>query len=409
MTVSRSNRRRPPRRPEAVTDPMNLQPAQPAGAQMAGFAALLRDHGLQVGPAEQVAMRQAMAAVGPLNERHVRAAWRAIACNNLRDWRQWDDLFDRYWHPHKTRGTVKVSGQTKPRRDLRQAVEGLRSDATSNQSKPGAPAAQSAGDQATRSDAPVSESDLSQGGATRAEALVQRDGQMWLPSELTALRDTATSIMANLRPTPTRRWRADVGGHRLNLRQTMRKSIAFGGEPLTPVWMRRREREPQVFILVDVSRSMESHAAFYLRVARAFAQVAPVRAFVFHTRIIEITSLLQRDSAAVQEKINAVTAGFGAGTRIAESLLAFSRQHARAQLSSRSRVWVFSDGFDTEPPERLAEALAAVRARGARVSWFHPTHQAAFSNAMQQAKKQLDRTLPLANLHDLIQAKRVLR
>jgi uncharacterized protein with von Willebrand factor type A (vWA) domain len=154
---------------------------------------------------------------------------------------------------------------------------------------------------------------------------------------------------------------------------------------------------------------MESHAAFYLRVARAFAQVAPVRAFVFHTRIIEITSLLQRDSAAVQEKINAVTAGFGAGTRIAESLLAFSRQHARAQLSSRSRVWVFSDGFDTEPRERLAEALAAVRARGARVSWFHPTHQAAFSNAMQQAKKQLDRTLPLANLHDLIQAKRVLR
>lgn len=376
---------------------------------MAGFAALLRDHGLQVGPAEQIAMRQAMAAVGALSERHVRAAWRAIACNSLRDWRQWDDLFDRYWHPHKTRGTVKVSGQTKPRRDLRQAVEALRNNASSDTIKPAAPAIPTAGDQAARADAPVTETEQSQGGATRVDALVQRDGQMWLPTELTALREAANAIMAKLRPTPTRRWRVDAIGRRLNLRQTMRKSVAFGGEPLIPVWMRRREREPQVFILVDVSRSMESHAAFYLRVARAFVQATPARAFVFHTRIIEITNLLQRDSAAVQEKINAVTAGFGAGTRIAESLLAFSRHHARAQLSSRARVWVFSDGFDTEPPERLSEALAAVRARGARVSWFHPTQQASFSSALRQAQKHLDRALPLANLNDLIQARRILR
>ena len=97
----------------------------------------------------------------------------------------------------------------------------------------------------------------------------------------------------------------------------------------------RREEPPRLFILADVSRSMEAHAALFLRVARAFAIEAQARVFVFHTRLAEVTPLMQRDSATVQEKINAVTAGFGAGTRIAASLQDFARSHARAQLTAR--------------------------------------------------------------------------
>ncbi len=387
---------------------MTLQPARPASEQVAGFAAMLRDHGLFVGPAEQIAMRQAMTAVGVLSEPHVRAAWRAIACHSVRDWRQWDDLFDRFWHPNRTRGGVKVSGQTKPRPDLRQAVQNMQAS-SGTASKPGSPAPATAGDKAASPDASESESPQAQGGASRAEAMVQRDGQMWLPTELQQLRAAANAITARLRPTPTRRWIPNQSGQRLNLRQTLRKSISFGGEPLTPVWMSRRERSPKIFILVDVSRSMESHAAFFLRVARAFVQESAARAFVFHTRIIEISDLLHRDSPAVQEKINAVTAGFGAGTRIAQSLHTFTRQHARAQLSNRSRVWIFSDGFDTESPENLSHALAAVKGRGAKVAWFHPTHKTAFSAALEGARRHIDVSLPLANLQDLMQAQRVLR
>jgi uncharacterized protein len=133
----------------------------------------------------------------------------------------------------------------------------------------------------------------------------------------------------------------------------LRRSVAHGGLPLSPVWQRPRQEPPRLFVLVDVSRSMEAHAAFFLRVARAFVQCAQARAFVFHVHLAEVTPLLQRDSATVQEKINAVTAGFGAGTRIAANLQAFARQHARAQLGRDTRVWLMSDGFDTDAPEDL--------------------------------------------------------
>jgi hypothetical protein len=59
-------------------------PAQaiPPSERLAGFAALLRDHGLTVGVAEQQAMLQAALYFGPLHERPLQAAWRAIACHS---------------------------------------------------------------------------------------------------------------------------------------------------------------------------------------------------------------------------------------------------------------------------------------------------------------------------------------
>jgi uncharacterized protein with von Willebrand factor type A (vWA) domain len=164
-----------------------------------------------------------------------------------------------------------------------------------------------------------------------------------------------------------------------------------------------------VFILVDVSRSMETHAQLFLRIARAFVAAVDARVFVFHTRLAEVTPLLQRDSAAVQEKVNAVTAGFGGGTRIATSLADFHRVHARAQLTRSARVWVLSDGFDADAPEALAQELAAVRRRGARVTWFHPSPQRPASAAVQGALPLIDRFVRLNSLRDLAHAADVLQ
>ncbi len=379
---------------------MAMTPATAPTASLAGFAALLRDHGFSVGVSEQQAMLQAALRIGGWRETPLAAAWRAIACHRQRDWRQWPELFERYWHPERLRGTVKVSGQTRPRRDLRQAVADLQDQLGSSS----APQAQT-NPSATAGDAPASDSaqdsPRAQGGASRVEALHNREGQLWLPDELGELQRLARQIHERLRPRPTRRWQAANPGRRLDLRRTLRRSVAWGGEPLAPAWQVRRTERPRLFILVDVSRSMESHAAFFLRVARAFAREADARVYVFHTRLAEVTALMQRDSARVQEKINAVTAGFGGGTRIAACLQAFAVSDARAQLQRASRVWVCSDGFDTDEPQALTDALQSLRRRGARIAWFHPTRSAPQAMAFTRARGCIDSCLPLAGLADL--------
>lgn len=394
---------------------MNLQPALPPTEALAGFAALLRDHGLTVGVAEQQAMLQAALALGGLHEAPVRAAWRAIACHSAREWRLWPELFDRYWHPERLRGTVRVSGQTRPARDLRQAVQQMREQMGSAHQPPtsakSAPQTAADASHTGQGDSDAG-SPRAMGGASRhspqVEALHQRDGQTWLPQELGELQRLARQITAQLRPLPTRRWRGVQRGQRLDLRRTLRRSVAWGGEPLAPAWQVRREEPPRLFILADVSRSMEAHAALFLRVARAFAQVAQARVFVFHTRLAEVTPLMQRDSATVQEKINAVTAGFGAGTRIAASLQDFARVHARAQLRRGAHVWVMSDGFDTDAPDQLAEALRGLRGHGAHITWFHPTRTLPAAAALQDARGHIHRFVPLASLADLAAARHLL-
>ncbi|AOW12831.1 hypothetical protein LPB72_17715 [Hydrogenophaga crassostreae] len=391
---------------------MKTTPATAPSETLAGFAALLREHGLSVGIAEQQAMLSAALTLGAVSEQRLQAAWRAIACHNAREWRLWPDLFGRYWHAHRMKGGVRVSGQTRPSRDLRQAVQQMHEQLDSAQQPPnqGKPAPQTASDApgASQQDQEASATPRAQGGASRTEPLQQRDGQMWLPQELGALQRLARQITARLRPLPTRRWRSAQPGHRLDLRKTLRSSVAWGGEPMAPAWQIKRTEPPRLFILADVSRSMESHAPLFLRIARAFAVEAQARVFVFHTRLAEVTPLMQRDSSAVQEKVNAVTAGFGAGTRIASSLNEFARVHARAQLNRGARVWVMSDGFDTDEPEHLATALAALRAHGARITWFHPTREVPAAAALRGARAHIDRFIPLASVADLAAARLVL-
>ena len=385
-------------------------PQVPAGAvgAIAGFAQLLREHGLGVGVAEQQAMLRAALALPLDKPRQVEAAWRAIACHARRDWLRWPELFERYWQPQRLKGTAKLSGQTRPARDMRQLVQDLHQSLAGQAQPPGKPGTTP---DAALAGAGLTDDEpgrpLAQGGATRTDALHDRSLAMWLPQDLAQLQALAERIADRLRRRLTRRWQDQPQGRRLDLRRTLRASLRTGGLPLAPVWRAPRRERPKLFILVDVSRSMQTHAQLFLRIARALVGPAGARVFVFHTRLAEITPLLQRDSASVQEKVNAVTAGFGGGTRIATSIDDFSQVHARAQLQRGSRVWILSDGFDADPPEQLAEALARVRARGARISWFHPTIAPPASQAMAPVHDQrglVERWLRLASLRDLAAA-----
>ena len=380
---------------------MNM-PARPLES-IAGFAALLRDHGLKVGVAEQQAMVNAALRVPVERASRLDAAWRSIACHDVRDWRRWPDLFERYWHPGRARGTARVSGQTRTSRNLRQLVKSLHERMDS-----GAPAARP-GTADVALQAPAVEPDDSglsraQGGASRTDALHDRSLSQWLPQDLAQLERLAEQIAQRLRKRLTRRWHDSATGRRLDVRRTLRASLRTGGLPIHPVWRAPRREKPRLFILVDVSRSMETHAQLFLRIARAFVTTMDARVFVFHTRLAEVTPLLRSDSAAVQEKVNAVTAGFGGGTRIATSVADFHAVHARAQLTRNARVWVLSDGFDADEPWRLAEELARVRGRGARITWFHPSERPPASTAMQGVANHgdlVERFLRLNSLRDL--------
>ncbi len=377
---------------EIVMKPLPLQ-------AIAGFAAYLRKHGYRLGIPEQQSMVQVALNLGIEQFVRVKACWRSVVCGTADEWRRYPELFGQYWFPEKVKPVVRASGWTQPRRDLRQLVDDLHSTLD----RPPSRAPVVLGDLA-----PVQakletsgDSDHAQGGASHADSTAHRDFKEWPSEDLRQLERIVEDIARRLRARLTRRRRLDERGRLLDLRKTLRRSLRTGGIPFKPAWLKRRHERPRLFILVDVSRSMELYARLFLHIARAFASVLRARVFAFHTHLAEITSLLKPPSESAQARIEAVTAGFGGGTRIASSLNHFAAVHAKGALSRPSRVVVMSDGFDSEGELELVHALTAIRAQGARIYWLHPTRDVPRSSALAPCLGILSGLAPVYNVDSL--------
>jgi len=159
---------------------------------------------------------------------------------------------------------------------------------------------------------------------------------------------------------------------------------------------------------------MQPYAAVYLHLMRAAAlRQARIRpeVFAFSTSLTRLTSVLSHRSAEVAlEKANAkVTDRYG-GTFIGRSVgTLLAPPHGNALRGAV--VIIASDGWDSDPPDVLARAMARLRRRAALLVWLNP--RAAHSEfqplagPMAAALDYCDLFLPahsLAGLYDLFLA-----
>ncbi|GAA3845733.1 VWA domain-containing protein [Sphaerisporangium flaviroseum] len=200
---------------------------------------------------------------------------------------------------------------------------------------------------------------------------------------------------------PTRRSRglaADPAGGRVALRATVHRSRRTGWEPVHLVRERPVDKPRRVVMLCDVSQSMQAQAPAYFHLMRALALVAGAEVFAFATSLTRVTAVLAHKSAsvAIEQATAKVTDRFG-GTRIASSVRDLLSSHHGGAVRG-AIVIVGSDGWDSDPPEALAAAMARLRRRAHRVVWMNPRAAApGFEprvGAMAAALPYCDRLLP---------------
>ena len=174
---------------------------------------------------------------------------------------------------------------------------------------------------------------------------------------------------------PTRRARR-LGrgrrGARIDLRATIAAARRTGWEPARLVTSRPLRRPRRVVLLCDVSQSMQPHAVAYLQLMRALVRAREGEVFAFSTRLTRLTPTLRirAPAAAMHAASELVTDRFG-GTRIAANLAALLASRHRETLRG-AVVVIGSDGWDTDPPEQLAAAMARLRRRAHRIVWIDP-------------------------------------
>lgn len=192
------------------------------------------------------------------------------------------------------------------------------------------------------------------------------------PDRMRLLGDWLASTTANWPTRRTRRMAISGSGQRVAIRPTIARSRRTGWEPMELVRVRPVSRPRRVLMLCDVSQSMQAQATAYFHLMRALALVTDAEVFAFATGLTRLTSVLTHRSAsiAIEQATDRVTDRFG-GTRIATNVRALlSSRHGNAARGAI--VIIASDGWDSDPPERLAAELTRLRRRAYRLLWINP-------------------------------------
>jgi uncharacterized protein with von Willebrand factor type A (vWA) domain len=368
---------------------------------MAGFIAHLRMNGLKLGPGETGDALSALGHIDAASPTQARMALRALLVPDHENWSRFDDLFDSYWYnvgKTKERTTsahvrVQSARSTLWQPHLDDGQEGT--DDYSAEITPGAGDGEVEGVNGRLI-------------ATRTDNLTRRDLRELMDEDSLRAAERAARLLARaIRDRRSRRRKQASRGQMLDLRRIQRASLARGGEPIDLFHRARPDRPMRIVALCDVSGSMTVYARVFLAFVKGLLDAdTKADAYLFHTRLIRITSALRdHDSLRAARRLSLMAEGFGGGTDIGASLNAFCETYASRTLNGRSVVIILSDGYCTGTPNALATALAGIRRKARRVVWLNPLlgwkNYAPVAAAMQAALPYLDAHLPANTIQAL--------
>lgn len=196
---------------------------------------------------------------------------------------------------------------------------------------------------------------------------------------------------------------------RIDFRNTLRKAMKYGGEPIKIARSQYRLARPRIVIVVDISGSMKEYADLFLTIAWTFMHSpARVEVFVFSTNMKRITPLLANKflQGIPLEKL----VDLKGGTRIGFSLSRLSERYANL-LRKKTCLFIISDGFDTGDPQVLRQTMDLLSKKVGQLIWCNPLlgeeEYEPISIGMQTALPFVDRFIDVHDASSWIQAVRL--
>ena len=206
------------------------------------------------------------------------------------------------------------------------------------------------------------------------EELSERQPMAYDPDELSAMRQLAEEIKRAAPLRRSRRQRSYSGGHRFDVRGTIRDSMATDGEAFRLSYTTQRLVPRRLLFICDVSGSMERYSRVLLSTLKvAIGASRKAEAFVFATQLTRLTKSLDgHDFERALDKARAAVPDWSGGTRIGGALAEFNRTYARRGFARGAIVLVVSDGWDRGDPEVLAAEVRRLQLGTRRLIWINP-------------------------------------
>lgn len=316
---------------------------------LVAFPQLLRRHGFAVAPEQTTSFLTATELLGPRRIEDVRHAARATLAPSPEQ----HDLFEALFRAHfyGEVGEGEAPAETQQDEEPVEAFEG-----------------------AGGSFDPPEVAEVQESGQASATAELLTARQFAELGEDMTLRRFRRSLPARLPRRRGFRLGPAKRGRTLDMPRTLRAAMRHGGDIAELRHLRRRTRQRNVLLLVDVSGSMKSQTEQLMRFSHALTHAATrVEVFTFGTRLTRITRALRlknRESALATAA--ATVADWDGGTRIGEALQAFLSVPRFAAYARGAITLILSDGLERGESTLMTDAVARLARRSWHIGWLTP-------------------------------------
>lgn len=332
------------------------------------FAALLRDVGVPAPLAAVLRAVRAADAVALERRTDLQVALRSSLAASIEEAAVLDEAFGVFWsaEPPEVLGLVNESGDG--------------NEEAPSSGEPDEVAAGAGGTGARQIEASARRATWSSTGTGRrvSAPIPERDRQ---------IEDLARRCARALGTAPSRRRRPHKDGDIVDLRESLRHNLRFGGEVADLRRTRQRRERARLVVLCDLSTSMQPFTPFFLAFVHALTKaVRSVECAIFNVEVAMVTDVFRRmplrSALAWLEHRSISLAG---GTRIGHCLHGFTGAlEASGALAPTTTAMVLSDGWDVGDHDLLAREAARLRRQVGRLVWLDP-HAAALDHRPQVA------------------------
>jgi len=359
--------------------------------QLLDFMRFLRTQGFTTGPSEAREVFLVLNRNILSDPQIFREALKCLLSKNKDQYELFDKLFHQYWKTQKDMMNKKENDKTKPGNKKSQSNKEAQFKALKDWLQTGNP-------QKQQTEVKVY-SEIGSSEKLDLQALDEAEFDKLLYQLKRKLQKRKQKMRL--------RFRTSVKGVRLDLKKSIEASMPYEGEIIYLYKKKYLPKKRKVFIIGDISRSMELYTVHLLKFFYALKQMyQPLYAFVFSTDIKEVSNFFHlKDIKEMLKKLQTEVDLWHGGTRTGISLRHFLDEKGYQKLDKNAVVIILSDGIDTGQMNTLADSLFQIKKQAAKLIWLNPLlanpQYRPESKGMKTALPFLDALLPCHNFESL--------
>jgi len=172
----------------------------------------------------------------------------------------------------------------------------------------------------------------------------------------------------------SRRFKSSSFRRKIDLRQSLKGANKFCGEYIPLRYKSRKDKNPPIIAICDVSGSMSRYSRMLLHFMHVLTTLRnDVHTFLFGTRLTNVTRFLRfKDVDEALAATSSAVEDWSGGTRIGDCLKEFNFNWSRRVLGPGAIVLFITDGLDRGGGIGLSKQIKMIQKSSKRLIWLNP-------------------------------------